>query len=313
MTTRPDQPATPAPRLSIGLPVRNGERYLRQALDGLLAQTFRDFEILVSDNQSTDSTIAIVEEFAARDSRVRLVRQAENLGAAGNFNFVFHETHAPLFKWAAYDDEHEPAFLERTIALLDADPGVSIAHCRTLEIDSQGKVTGEFRDQDPLTRATPSARLAGVFAMEYPSPVWGVMRRVQARRTRLQQGYLGSDWNFLGEMMLMGRLGLVPEPLFKVRAHEQQYSTGMQKDSKAARLSWFNPRAKAPTLLSPARAAAHFLRAAWRYPLPLAERFRCMGLVADRYAGKALHKLRKARKPRAQHPSADGTPAGGSR
>ena len=77
------------PRVSIGLPVCNGENYLKQALDSIMAQTYTDFELIISDNASTDRTAQICKEYANRDPRIRYYRNEKNLGAARNFNYVF--------------------------------------------------------------------------------------------------------------------------------------------------------------------------------------------------------------------------------
>ncbi len=92
------------PVVSIGMPVYNGAQYIREALDSLLAQTFTDFELIISDNASSDATQAICSEYARRDPRIQYVRQSENKGAAANFKFVLDCAQAELFMWAAYDD-----------------------------------------------------------------------------------------------------------------------------------------------------------------------------------------------------------------
>ena len=108
------------PKVSIGMPVYNGEKFIRKALDSLLAQTFTDFELIISDNASTDGTEAICRECAARDARIFYFRQKKNIGAAGNFQFVLDHTRAGLFMWAAYDDKWAENYLrEGTILLCD--------------------------------------------------------------------------------------------------------------------------------------------------------------------------------------------------
>jgi glycosyltransferase involved in cell wall biosynthesis len=93
------------PVVSIGMPVFNGEKFIRQALDSLLAQTFTDFELIISDNASTDATGSICRIYAEQDSRIRYIRQQENLGALSNFQFVLNEARGEYFMWAACDDK----------------------------------------------------------------------------------------------------------------------------------------------------------------------------------------------------------------
>jgi glycosyltransferase involved in cell wall biosynthesis len=113
------------PKVSIGFPVYNGERYVRNALDSLLGQTFTDFELVISDNASTDGTGAICLEYAARDPRIRYLRQSQNCGAAANFQFVLDEARCEYFMWASADDRWDSGWLEALVGHLV--PGVSIA------------------------------------------------------------------------------------------------------------------------------------------------------------------------------------------
>lgn len=107
------------PLVSIGVPVYNGEASLRSALDSILQQSFTDFELIISDNASTDGTKAICQEYASKDQRIRYIRQSENIGAMLNFKFVLDQAQAPYFMWAACDDVRSPDFLEENIRFLD--------------------------------------------------------------------------------------------------------------------------------------------------------------------------------------------------
>lgn len=104
--------------VSIGMPVMNGEKYIRDALDSLLAQTYGNFEITISDNASSDGTASICREYAARDTRIRYIRQAENIGAVANFSFVLAEATGEYFMWAAYDDSWKPKFIAHALSFM---------------------------------------------------------------------------------------------------------------------------------------------------------------------------------------------------
>ena len=106
------------PMVSIGMPVYNGAKYIRDALDSLLRQTFTDFELIISDNASSDQTEEICREYAEHDVRVIYFRQKENIGAALNFQFVLDHARANVFMWAAYDDEWTKNYLKSAKALL---------------------------------------------------------------------------------------------------------------------------------------------------------------------------------------------------
>src|SRR5438132_4412320 len=112
---------TNKPKISIGLFVYNGEKFLRKRLDSLLCQTFTNFELIISDNASTDSTSAIYEEYAKKDKRIRYVRQEKNMGAMWNFIFVLQEAKCDYFAWAAVDDLMSPDFLEKNINILESN------------------------------------------------------------------------------------------------------------------------------------------------------------------------------------------------
>ena len=110
-TSSPDE--IQAPRVSIGLPVYNGANWLPETIDSILGQTYSNFELVISDNASTDTTQEVCEGYALRDARVRYERLPENLGAAFNYNRVFERSVAPYFKWAGHDDLLDPAYLVR--------------------------------------------------------------------------------------------------------------------------------------------------------------------------------------------------------
>ena len=109
------------PKISIGMPVYNGEKFIRNALDSLLSQTFRDFELIISDNASTDTTSDICLEYIKKDTRIRYIRQEKNLGSIWNLNFVLQEASCKYFMWAADDDYWLSTFIEKNIMYLEAD------------------------------------------------------------------------------------------------------------------------------------------------------------------------------------------------
>src|SRR5690606_34223573 len=115
------------------------------ALDSLLAQTFTDFELIISDNASTDGTQSICESYASRDPRVRYIRQARNIGAARNHNYTVEVARGELFKWAAHDDLYSPRFLDACVAELDAHPEAVLAFSRTCFIDENGEFMRDYR------------------------------------------------------------------------------------------------------------------------------------------------------------------------
>src|SRR4051794_27763407 len=132
------------PRVSIGMPVRNGAKYIRQAIDSILAQTFTDWELIVCDNASTDSTEQIVREYAARDSRIRYHRNPRDIGPAANHNIGFEMSRGEYFRWHAHDDMIAPTYLEKCVAALDADPTIAVAHTQTRIVDDKNEFLEDY-------------------------------------------------------------------------------------------------------------------------------------------------------------------------
>lgn len=106
------------PAVSIGMPVYNGEKYIREALGALLSQSYIDFELIISDNASTDGTEAICQQYAAKDGRITYVRQAVNLGALANFTFVRDAARGEYFMWAAGDDKWDPNWISEMLSAM---------------------------------------------------------------------------------------------------------------------------------------------------------------------------------------------------
>lgn len=211
------------PRVTIGLPVYNGSNYLATALEAVLAQTFTDFRVLISDNASTDDTEAICRAFAARDDRIDYQRLPENLGAGPNYDRVFTLSNTEYFQWLAHDDLVYPDFLEKTVAALDmrADAVLAFTHCANIDAD------GDVMDIEPprteLTLPEPHKRLASAIdSGRNTYPIFGLMRSNAVRTTDLHGGYTGSDRVLLAQMAMAGPFVVVPEVLFGYRHHPEQ-------------------------------------------------------------------------------------------
>ncbi len=209
-----------SPRLSIGLPVYNGETYLAETLDGLLQQTYSNFELIISDNASSDRTEEICRNYSSRDERIRYVRYEENLGAAWNFNNAFHLSKGEYFKWAAHDDLHEPTFLQRCMEVMDDDPSVALCFTQTIFIDDCGQHIKEY----PFPIDLSAADKRDVFRFytqggHIVHEIFGVIRSSVLRETPLIGGYVGSDLVLLGKLALVGQFHQVPEKLFMHREH----------------------------------------------------------------------------------------------
>lgn len=260
------------PRVSIGLAVYNGERYLREAIDSILAQTFADFELIVSDNASTDGTAEICREYASRDDRVRLHRNDRNIGGANNENLTFKLARGEYFRWAAYDDVLAPDLLARTVAVLDAVPSVVLCHSQVVEIDQYGvpiRVTSQPRAQADR----PHERFRELLYRDHDcAATYGLVRSAVLRRTRLQQNYTDSDRTLLCELSLYGKFYEIPEPLFYKRLHPRN-----QYIDWRARMAWFDPALKGQIVFPNWMQFCDYVTTIARVPLPPYSRLCCYG------------------------------------
>jgi glycosyltransferase involved in cell wall biosynthesis len=212
-------------RLDIGVPVFNGERFLLRTVESLLAQTFDAFELVISDNASTDGTEKIARDLAAADPRVTYHRQPRNLGLAANYDFLARRASARYFKWANCDDLYDPRFLERCIEVLERDAGVVLAYARTLFIDEDDRPLPIEDPGFPLDYGPASARLRYVIAAgHWDNALLGVIRTSALEATRLWPNYPAGDYALLGELCVRGRFVEIPEPLFRRRIHAEASS-----------------------------------------------------------------------------------------
>ena len=225
---------TATPRLSIGLPVYNGQRFIRATLDALLAQTFGDFELIICDNCSTDATEQICREYARRDPRIRYFKNERNLGPAPNYNRCFEHARGELFKWSAADDTIAPAFLAKCVAELDRDPSLSGCYTRTTEIDADGKRLYDHATVLDLDSPSVVARLRSytfVNHRHHAAPeLWAVWRTDVLRRwTPLKGSFPSADRIVILRAGLHGPVKRIEEHLFFNRSHGQRSQTYLDK------------------------------------------------------------------------------------
>jgi len=276
-----------APRLSVGLPVYNGEAYLAESLEALLGQSYEDFELIISDNASTDSTADICRSYEKQDSRVRYIRQPRNVGLAPNHNAVVEEARGELFKWAANDDLYARDLLERCVNALDEHPQVVLAHCWTAKIDSSGNVTDAYKY--PLTTDSPSApaRFRSILFDSGGDDDYGVIRTEVLRRTAMKESYHHADHTIIAELGLHGPFYQVPDWLYFRRDHPGQSGRATMR----SRCANMDPR-RADRLRHPAvrlygEYVWGYIRAIRHAPLTSAERRECYRYLAEWFVSRA--------------------------
>ena len=229
------------PTVTVGLPVFNGARFVGQAIDSLLAQTGVDLELIVSDNGSTDDTESICRAAAAMDDRVTYIRQAENRGAAWNYNELVRRARGRYFKWAAHDDLCAPTFLQECVSAMEADPGIVLSYPRAIDVDETGAA---IRDYPSLTYAEQDRPVRRAWsALQNFTPCFesfGVVRTDALRDTQMIGAYASSDRTLFFELALRGRFHEVPAVLFFHRQHPDR--SVFHRGGTRGRDSWFDPQ-----------------------------------------------------------------------
>lgn len=282
---------TATPRLSIGLPVRNGEPYITESVEALLGQTYTNFELIIADNASTDDTEEICREYAKDDSRVRYYRHPNNIGIAPNENFAVRKARGELFKWASSDDLYARTLIESCVAALDEYPDVVLAHCWTAKIDGVGNLFKAF--EYALSTSSPHApeRFRSILFDRSGDDDYGVIRIEVLRRTPLQGSYHHADHALVAELGLHGRFYQVPEWLYFRRVHPAQNG----KTTLRKRCVNLDPQ-RASRLRHPAiRLYGEYLwgyiAAIQRAPLSAADRVECYQHLIQWFAGRARGKV----------------------
>lgn len=273
------------PRITVGVPVRNGERFLAGALESILTQDIDGLEVVVSDNGSDDATPDIAREAAARDRRVTFLRVPENRGAAWNYNHLVDVSSGHYFKWASHDDVLLPGHLASCVGELEAaGPGVVLAYPQTLLVDADDRVLEVYDDHCDVRRPESWERLRHLLRhLRLCNPVFGVMRRDVLLTTRRIGAFHSSDVVLMAELALRGEIHEVPGRRFlRRRLDEPGARHTLTRQEKTA---WFRADGRAPRLpMVRTRLVGEHVRSIWVAPLPMAERRRCLQVLAAEWA-----------------------------
>jgi glycosyltransferase involved in cell wall biosynthesis len=304
------------PRLSIGLPVYNGERHLAESIEALLGQSYEDFELIISDNASTDSTGSICQHYRKQDSRIRYIRQPRNIGLSLNHNFVLEQSRGEFFKWAASDDLYGRELLKRCVEALDDQSDVVLAHSYEGVVDDASNVTqamdyplatdsprasdrfrstlfggsGLFESNDPADRGFIRVDNSGMLRA---CDIYGVTRTAVMRQVTPLGSYHHSDRIIICALALHGRFYIEPEWLFFRRdTPDRTYN----KSSKLRDRCEVNDPARKNRLLHPtARLVAEYFlaygAAIRRAPLSSADRRECYRILASWILDRATSKV----------------------
>lgn len=282
--------------ITLGLPVYNGQRYVAAAIESLLAQTWQDFELLISDNASTDNTVEICQSYARQDPRIRVFQHPQNRGAGWNFNFVVGQAQGTWFRWAACDDLIRPDYLAVCMQAANRNPQVVLINPDFVTIDGEGKPfddaqfldsSGCYRERlstsqfaarrEALMSRFPAVRYHYVLKhFVYCPEIFAVMRLDALKSTGLHRPYYGSDKMLLAEMALRGQLLDLPDPLFLWRRHHSQSMWVGGAGQRAKFVTGRQTRRQIPGFV---RFNGGYVRRVLESGLPLTDQLACWGAI----------------------------------
>jgi glycosyltransferase involved in cell wall biosynthesis len=272
-----------APIVTIGLPVYNSQKYIEQSLRSLLAQTYTNFVLIISDNASTDDTAAICKRYAEADPRIQYHRNETNIGNPRNFNRVFELTKTPYLKWSTADDFWEPTFLERAMEIMERDPTIAVCYPRADLVDADGANPQVFDDVLHLVQDDPADRFITLLeSIKLAHQHLGVIRMSCLRQTNLLGAHVASDYNLLAELSLYGKFYELPERLFHRRFHKDSGSWKRGDLAHEARRYHATGRQVVP--LPHFRRHLAFFASVHRAPLPIASKWRIYRFLLRRVA-----------------------------
>jgi glycosyltransferase involved in cell wall biosynthesis len=284
---------SPVPTVSVGLPVRNGENFIEEALRSVVNQTFEDLELIISDNASTDRTQEICCDYVSRDPRIRYARNATNLGALPNFKLVWKCSRGRYFKWLAHDDRIKTSYLEATVSVLEASPEVVLCNTLVEYIDAGGRPLAIY---DSALSAAHSPRASDRFAaMVLRShscvDIFGLVRRSAMAGSLHGMPFHGADRAFLAQMALRGPLVQLPTRLIQMREHPARYTRRFS--SARERVVWHGTEGARGFSAATWRLYREYLHLVRTENLSPAERRRCYAVLA-RWWGANWNSLRVA-------------------
>jgi glycosyltransferase involved in cell wall biosynthesis len=232
-----------APKVTIGLPIYNGQKYIAAAIDSHLSQSFGDLRLVISDNGSTDGTPDICADYAKADSRVTYLRSPENRGILWNHRRVMETMESSqYFRWAGADDILEPGLLGAMVTLLDSRPEVEAVMPATKNIDGDGEIIGSMDRTLDLQSPSVIERGEKILVASYQHVVaYGLLRVSSLKVMRTGPNYIGWDPVFIWELALRGQIAQLESPALLRRFHRGSISR--VKTVKEMR-KWVEPNAK---------------------------------------------------------------------
>lgn len=209
------------PGVSIVLPTYNGSRYLAQAIQSCRAQTYQDWELIVVDDCSTDSTPSIIAEFSARDPRVRSVRHETNRRLPGALNTGFASSRGRYLTWTSDDNLYRPEAIAEMAAVLDREPEVALVYAPMTYIDPDGRPLGPGYSGGPPDHLAFGAQVGGCFL--YRRKVYETIGDYA------EDLFMVEDWDYWIRVADKFQIRALPKDLYLFRLHDESLSRQRQE------------------------------------------------------------------------------------
>jgi glycosyltransferase involved in cell wall biosynthesis len=302
-------PATPGPaaqilppRLCVGLPVYNGDRFLEEALDSVLSQTFADFELIVCDNASEDDTPRIVERYMARDARIHYLRHERNIGASANFLAAWQQCRSVYFKWMAGDDLCDPRFFAACVEALDARPEAGLVYPKAAFVDEDSTILYTFDRVVDMPawssdRFERSRQVIDVLLRDGSTAnvmVFGVIRASVLENVAPIGNYFGADLPFVAELAMAAEVVGLDETLSFYRRHDGSSSSYVRSPSASDQQDFYDPSVQGRLRLQWNLRRRYFelLKVVFGLRLPLVKRLALGASVATAMARRLRWRVR---------------------
>ncbi|MBL1215741.1 MAG: glycosyltransferase family 2 protein [Ignavibacteriae bacterium] len=235
------------PLISIGMPVYNGENFLKEAVDSILTQSFENFELIISDNGSSDKTEIICREYAQRDTRINYIRHDNNKGAAWNFNYVFEIANGKFFKWGTHDDVLLKDYLKKCVETFKNREDYGLVYPKRIVIDERGNELIRYSDMLHLDEESVNDRYKHYlktfrYTTRWAIPILGLFRRDILKQTRLLGKFPAADTIILSEVALRSKFFEIDEYLFLHRKHPGTSNKANPTPAKIA--AFYDPKLK---------------------------------------------------------------------
>lgn len=278
------------PRVALGMPVYNGEDYLVEAIESVLAQTYQDFELTICDNASSDGTEEICRQYVGADERVRYVRNRWNIGGGPNNNRVFELSRGELYRITNHDDVLEPRLLESCVEVLDSSPQAVAVYASTVDIDEDSNPWRTVQPQPRFSSPDAATRIWEALRFDIePMAIFGVMRADIVRKTGLLAAAPSADRVWLAELVMHGPFLEVEEPLFLHREHAERSTHSAGRGH--ASMAWWDPTAVRTFAFPYWRMLRNLARAIERSPLSFQDRLQAYKLLL-RWVGTNRHAMK---------------------